>query len=95
MEIPAQSASQREEIEKYVMKIKATGKAKLEDLVMMKDASNYESVVAALHAAKAEAFEILGTELTQKLKSMVKGTSRNYFLRKILLRNPRTASTTY
>eukprot|EP00029_Vermamoeba_vermiformis_P000624 TRINITY_DN1079_c0_g1_i1.p1 TRINITY_DN1079_c0_g1~~TRINITY_DN1079_c0_g1_i1.p1 ORF type:complete len:1136 (-),score=356.31 TRINITY_DN1079_c0_g1_i1:94-3501(-) len=66
------SASQREEIEKHVMKIKATGKAKLEDLVMMKDASNYESVVAALHAAKAEAFEILGTELTQKLKSMVK-----------------------
>lgn len=77
------------------MKIKATGKAKLEDLVMMKDASNYESVVAALHAAKAEAFEILGTELTQKLKTMVKGMCGKTRSRKPSLRNPRTASTTY
>jgi hypothetical protein len=78
------------------MKIKATGKAKLEDLVMMKDASNYESVVAALHAAKAETFEMLGTELTQKLKTMVKGTlKKTIHETNLLLRNPRTASMTY
>jgi len=66
------SSSQREEIDRMIAKIKAAGKPTTEHQNIIKEAANYEQVVAALHSAKIERFELLGTELTKKLKTMVK-----------------------
>lgn len=69
-----QSSSQREEIDRMITKIKAAGKPSPQHQEIIKEAANYEQVVASLHSAKIEHSELLGTELTKKLKHMVKGT---------------------
>ena len=70
------STSQREALERHIVKLKSKGKKPAdEDLVAIKDAENFETVIGDLHIAKADALHAMEAALKLKLQKMAEELS--------------------
>ena len=70
------STSQREALEHHIVKLKSKGKKPAdEDLVAIKDAENFETVIGDLHIAKADALQAMEAALKLKLQKMAEDLS--------------------
>jgi hypothetical protein len=70
------STSQREALEKQIVKLKSKGKKPSEDdQIAIKDAENFETVIGDLHIAKADTLAELEVALKAKLQSIAEELS--------------------